>query len=106
MMNGDNLVIPTHDAWNSLRDAANRREVTGPGLDYTPRLQDSPLRFSGMLYVKGRAIDLTASTSKPWVRVMLDTVTAEYNDGPPTIPFPPFEVWYRTAHTYGDIVIP
>jgi hypothetical protein len=40
-----------------------------------------------------------------FVRVDLSRNTAAYDNGPPVIPFPPFEAWYRVDNTFGDIII-
>jgi hypothetical protein len=57
--------------------------------------------FTGTAYVAGNKT--TGLGTKKWVRVFLDSGTAEDNDGDPPNPFPPNEEWYEVANTSGDI---
>lgn len=113
---------PFERLWNRLIDEISRStissvapplmlsggDVGGLRLGYnTPHLVlSSTAGFSGYCYIRGQFTDLTAATAKAWVKVKLDTCTAEYSDGPPPLPFPPFEVWYEVANTVGNIVVP
>jgi hypothetical protein len=60
--------------------------------------------FTGTAYVAGRKT--TGLGTKAWVRVFLDSATAEDHDGPPPDPFPPNEEWYEVAQTFGNIHVP
>jgi hypothetical protein len=60
--------------------------------------------FTGTAYIAGRKT--TGLGTKAWVRVFLDTATAEDHDGPPPDPFPPNEEWYEVAQTFGNIHVP
>lgn len=63
--------------------------------------------FSGDIYLKGVYINLAATGApKLWIHIAEDIGQATWNDGPPPVPFPAFDIWYKTANTYGDIVIP
>jgi hypothetical protein len=68
-----------------------RRKVTG----------GAGMPFSGTAYVAGRKT--TGLGAKAWVRVHLDSATAEDHDGPAPDPFPAEEEWYEVAQTSGDI---
>jgi len=60
--------------------------------------------FSGIAFVYGQMIQLKGPPLA-FIRVDLSHGTAEYNLGPMPIPQPPLEMWFRTASTFGDIII-
>lgn len=97
-----------------LSEGAGLRSVAQPGLFSGPIFPLSmPMgvggaSFSGKVFVKGALVDLTSTTQKAWIKVTLGPGpgSAVYDDGPPTIPFPPWELWFETAQSFGNIVVP
>ncbi len=67
-------------------------------------LSATATKFTGTAYVSGRKITgLNSNSDYPWVRVFLDTATAEEHAGPAPSPFPANEEWYEKANHAGDI---
>ena len=91
--------------YDSRRDVEYEPEpITMHGSFFEEEPDGQP--FTGIVYVKGNKVDLTADTAKKWVKVNLNSASASYEDGPPTDPFPANEEWYEVSATSGDIHLP
>ena len=77
------------------REIRLRRDILSAGLTFT-----------GTVDIGVVSTGHDSDTSKPWVKIDLDTNAVSQDLGPPPNPRPSNELWFRKAGTAGDIVVP